>query len=723
MDDPWLPESPGLARTATPIRVVRYVLQSDDDSFGETPTHEEMPNVACEAITQYLGIQPATALFRYRLGTAAISGKDPAVPEEALSTAVELPRVVKAGDRLRVVATQPDGAEQIIFDGHALRFTLGFTPDSEGVTILAIGHPMRCWDHVINCSYWADSDKYGDTEPIKIGHIPRFNPLGLPNSTGSFGFSIDLSPVLTPIFIDPLTTTAGRLPAYWTLPGAVIYLCEAHGRDIDDIALPDADEVNALCKARIPKDGKDYDPNDPSTYDLAEIIVPDKPLAYRPWIEVVHELLADKGYACAWRLEQADEPEDAVVDWWHRLEILSLQIGEPKDVYLQARGATLDPGLTNISHANITRDLSQVVTRWDVAGALERYEVSIVLACGFEIDSDDANNPAAFVATTYPDAYRLFIADESGEGHVLPTGGPVLYTPLDLDPILGEPTPDPDDPFDIPIRQYVCRRRAPLAKLFSATPSDESRKATLHISTDYAGTVPAVWGYGDATGGTWHEVAGGWEILPDRIGVRLTAADVNGWRAGTEESGLGNSGVVKVVESLAAPGGTNPTFYLRLTCVIEGDQRVTGTARDGADKPFSAIDRPIRRTVDASDRVRSNLICINAYSGVETYAGDDLSRATDEAHAYLLATLQGQTEGEVVIPRFTAWYKAGDRIRSINGRDLGFRVDNPESASEPWYPVVTQVAHDFRDGQHTTLHLSDANAARSSYLKRAMRLI
>jgi hypothetical protein len=99
---------------------------------------------------------------------------------------------------------------------------------------------------------------------------------------------------------------------------------------------------------------------------------------------------------------------------------------------------------------------------------------------------------------------------------------------------------------------------------------------------------------------------------------------------------------------------------------------------------------------------------------------DDSDRALSEAIALRDATDAGVLDGGVTIPRFTAFYEVGDRIRSISGRDLGLRTDG--GAETPVYPVVVKVKWTLSPGQSTHLTFSDSVVNRKSYRRAAKAL-
>ena len=75
---------------------------------------------------------------------------------------------------------------------------------------------------------------------------------------------------------------------------------------------------------------------------------------------------------------------------------------------------------------------------------------------------------------------------------------------------------------------YVRRLRPGSNTLLTRDSAGRPLQAQLALSRDYAGPAPAVW---DGTG-TWQPIAGGWELLEDRLGILVTVEDPESWPIG-----------------------------------------------------------------------------------------------------------------------------------------------------------------------------------------------
>ena len=180
------------------------------------------------------------------------------------------------------------------------------------------------------------------------------------------------------------------------------------------------------------------------------------------------------------------------------------------------------------------------------------------------ISSFDRNDPA--FSQTNHDRYRLYIMDETGEGHWDFDSASMVNTVPSLQPLLGNEKRESTS--------FVKRRRIPLGELISTDPNQKPLKPRLAISTNYTGAKPGLW---DGSG-TWQTVMGGFELLQDRLGVWISAQNPNSWNIGASQlaGAAYPSGIVRGVEDQADP--TSVPFLLRLTCVIKGDKILSATA-------------------------------------------------------------------------------------------------------------------------------------------------
>ncbi len=683
-----------LARPSTPVGVFRYRAGGGGYEF--------LANVRALAIQYREGADAGIARFRYVFDATNPAGV-PNSFQEALSVDASLPGVVANDDRLVVLASNPDGSPQVLFDGFAQVPELGLASDREMVTFLVLGVAIREWDTPIGGALMRDADAPSTVSDAETDLVVQFNPGGLPNATPEGADASGDSGGTHPTFLDPFAVRVPDLRRPWTLPMAVRYLCYRHNPGQTYVANPDGSLLDSLLISMVPAPGGSLLPGDPGTYNSDPLVVPDYPATGKAWPCAVRDLLEPNGFGMAFRIGTDDSGNPTTT-----LDIFRRQDGSAstyKDLHLQSRGSALDPGQTNLAEARLARDMGGVANAVTVESELVRYEASFVLAPGFPISAKDAagdtslaafdKNGAGFSKTNH-DAYRLYVFDETGEGHWDRPSSSVSTKVAPLDKLLGGE--------DDPAGGYVKRRRVPIGELFTLDPNQKPLRARLSISTDYTGPQPALW---DGSG-AWQPVGGGFELLKDRLGVWINAPNPNSWNIqASRVPGMPYpAGVVKGVEDQAI--STSRRFALRLTCVIEGDRVLDATAER---RPSSPTNYTITRRVDARDRYAKHVVA----AGSEFNPGpdpivvrDDGLDAIAEAVARRAAGESGEVAGSVTIPRFTQAYRIGDRICSIRGRDLSLRTNAGAPTEEgEVYPAVVGLTWDFEGRQQTILHLSD----------------
>ncbi len=684
-----------LARPASPVGVFRH-------QPGGGGNYQYLSNVRVLAIQYREGADAGVARFRYVFDSA-----NPAtVPnsfQDALSVDASLPGVVANDDRLVVLTFNPDGSPQVLFDGFAQVPELGLASDREMVTFVAFGVAIREWDTPIGGALMRDADAPATVSDAGTDLVTQFNPGGRPNATPEGADATDNSGNSYPTFLDPLVAREPDLRRSWTLPMAVRYLCYRHNPDQVFVKNPDGSLLDATLDSRPPDSGGGLPPGGPGSYQSNPLVAPDTPATGKAWPAVVRDLLEPNGFGMAFRVATDDAGNPSTT-----LDIFRRQDGSAstyKDLFLQPRGSALDPARSNLAEAHLSRDMGGVANAVTVESELVRYEASFILAPGFPITPGDAVGYSALAAFDRNsvdfskgnhDAYRLYVFDETGEGHWdLATSTLSRKVPT-LDGLFGRE--------DDPAGGYVKRRRVAIGELFTLDPNQKPLTARLSISTDYAGKQPGLW---DGSG-TWQAVGGGFELLKDRLGIWINAANPNSWniQASRVPGAPYPAGVVKGVEDQAI--ATAKHFALRLTCVVEGDHLLGATAERRSSSPTAYT---ITRRVDARDRYAKHVVA----AGSEFNAGsrplvvrDDSLDALAEANARRTAGEAGEVAGAVTIPRFTQAYRIGDRIRSIQGRGLSLRTNAGAPTEEgEVFPAVVGLTWDFDGRQQTTLQLSD----------------
>ena len=683
-----------LSRAAAPVSVSRYNPRG-------SPKYELLSNIRVLGIQNRDGGEPGVARFRYVFDPSN-APTDPVYFQDVMSTDSDLPGVVKNDDRLVVFTTNADGSPRALFDGFAQVPELNLSPTSETVTFLAYGVAIRAWDTPIGGALMRNADAPTTVADVATDVESHLNPEGDPNATPLGAEATDSFGNTDPTFLDPRIVRASEVRRPWTLSMAARYLCFHENAAQAYVKNPDGTALDSLLDSRAPKSGVAFNPDDPSTYDSRPILVPDYPATGKAWPRVLADLLGPNGFGMAFRLDT-----DGNGDPYTTLDVFRCQDGVPstyKDLYLQAYGSALDPGQTNLGEAHLARDIRGVANAFKVESGLIRYEASFVLAPGFPIASSDAadgNSLRAFdrndpLFAKNLDKYRLYVFDETGEGHWDFGSGSTVFAVPSLAALLVDP--------GNPAVPSVRRRRVPIGELFTLDQSQRPLKAQLSISTNYAGPQPGLW---DGTG-TWQVVEGGFELLKDRLGIWINVPNPNGWNVGASRVAGAPypAGIIKGVEDQA--NSSAPHFRLRLTCVIEGDQTLSATADR---RPSSPTQFTVTRRVDARDRYAKNIVAARSEfnaSSTAVVSRDDGPEALADAYARRLAGETGEVAGTATIPRFTAAYGIGDTIRSIQGRGLSLQTNAGTPAWEtPVFPAVVGLTWDFDGKQHTILHLSD----------------
>ncbi len=669
---------------------------------------ELLPNIRVLTIQTRQGADPGVARFRYVFDPSN-SPDAPQSFDQALSVDSNLAGVVQNDERLVVMTFYPDGSPLFLFDGFAQVPELDLAPSQERVSFSAFGVAVREWDTPIGGALMRDSASPKAGLDVETDLVTYFNPQGQPNATSPGAEARDQNGNLFPTFLDPGVLRNPDVRSMWTLPKAIRYLCYHKNPDQAYVQNPPGEEIDSLLDSRSPTNGISLQQGDPTTFGSRPLDVPDYPATGKAWPNVLEDLLRPNGFGMAFRLETGDDGLPST-----RLDLFRRQDGSPavaKDLFLQPRGVVLDPAQSNINAARLARDMTGVVNAYSVESELIRYEASFILAPGFAISASDAQDATALGAfdlsnpafsSTNHDRYRLYVFDETGEGHWDWSGSRIVSTVASLAGLFGT---DPAHP-----TPYANRRRVPLGELFTRDSNQKPLRARLSISTDYTGPQPTLW---NGTG-TWQPIHGGFSLLRDRLGIWISVANPNGWAIGA--SGVSGapypSGVLRGVEDQATSG--RKRFALRLTCVVEGDKVLSATAKR---RPSSPTTFQVLRRIDARDRYFKHLVAPNSEFNLTSAFvtdRDDSQDAQAEADSRRLAAEAGEVAGSVTIPRFTEAYRVGDRLRAIQGRGLSLRTNAgaPNEEGEV-YPAVVGLTWDFDGKQQTILHLSDERGVSS----------
>jgi hypothetical protein len=691
--------------SSMPVGVYRY-----DPAMPADQRYAIVPNVRCESIQYREGAEPPVARFSYVLDDSVLGSDLPAQFEDLWPLNADGPYVVRNDDRIVVLGTTPSSRNRVLFDGFAQVPEVELSPASQRVSFIAVGVAIRCWDQPIGGRYQRHGDDPQSGAVVSVDLPTRFNPDGNPNCTPD-GYDVGASAPTTsyPVFLDPAIDRQPDPRTYWTLGKFVRYILATYndGRYVKN---PDFSRLDALLQVRAPRDGSAFvDPTDSSDYTAADVVIRDFDATNLCWPDALAAQLASVGFGMRFVTG-----EDGAGEPRQQLEIYRKDgagAAAPRDLELPGRGSTLDPARCNVAALSLARDSRSIVNAITVETQQRRVELSVVLAPGFTPQTGDEASAVrgqflrANLSTAGGDVrrkYRYYVADEAGDGHWDAASAGWLTMPLDLSSIF------PNN--DKGLLTYVRRLRPGSNTLLTRDSAGRTLKAQLALSRDYAGKAPAVW---DGTG-TWQPIAGGWELLEDRLGILVTVDDPETWPIGdyTGPNPQEPSRTLRGITSQANPAAPNGRFFLRLTTVIEDDLMLPAVT---SPRPASPTVFAMRRRVDARDHFALETVSAGSLynpGSQPIVVRDDTERALAHAQQLRAAHEFPPLAGSVTIPSVISTFRVGDRVGRINGRDISFETNIGTGQGEsPVYPVVVALTWDFTgDRQATILELADRRA-------------
>lgn len=748
---------------------------------GETRSrYEILPNVRVLSVEFFEGARVPVARFRYEFEDPALV--PPGVPtsfHQVIGIGSGGRYVVSSGDRLVVRVYDSPSSNWVVFDGFAEVPQMNFSATQDVVTFEAFGTPIRESDEPLRGSVWRDTSrpKFGDDTPTN--RPARFNPKGVGNATAEDydhfaavrgdreddpeGWQAALAEF--PVFQDPTTRlnaiTGGGVEAArardWDLAMAARYVLFSpvvNGVAPDNfgkhLQYYEPHRYDAVLNSRRPAvEEAGVDPEDPGTYVDTPIKVNDLDVTGDRRMDALAKLIEPHGFAFRYELDTDDAGDP---EWW--LKIYRKDDAHPlKPVFLQPEGYAVDPRLTNVEAIGLQRDTQQIVNAWSVDAAPTRYEAAFLLRPLFTIaeadgDVDNLHKWKMGDPDFEPDKYRKFGLDECGEGHfkfvveagdVIPGAGTweTDYPVVDPDgpdaPKAGDPAPHWMAPLVGPDRKPAHLPRPGEGKLLTKDADGDRKHAELYVVTEpeYVALmndgvalldwsqVQNLW---NGTVKTQKVTKGGWELLPDRLGIRLTRPSVEGWQI--SEPGKFDdpvpSGLLRVASSLtvAAADGSSVTkmFAFILVTVISDDGTLIGEAdrREASPSPFKTRRRLDARGWFANEAIHRNspyAPAVDRGLGLTVVAvRDDYAAAKAQAEALRKADEVGSVAGSFTVPSFSLGYAVGDRILGVEGRTVSFRQNHKVKGEAGIYPAVVSVRWEFDGRQETVVNLNDRRA-------------
>jgi len=701
-----------IAGQALPIVVCRY-------SAGDDKPYTILPNVRCLQIDYREGPAPPAARFQYLMGNVLESALDwPSQFEQLWPIDAQGNYVVQVDDRLVVMTSDPVGNPIVLFDGFAQIPQVDVSPQSQVVTLVAVGVAARLWDAPIIGRVQRNADQAtvtDGTEDVTIDGSCRFNPSD--NSVGALGGYIGNSVGFTyyssadpgnyPVFVDPLVLErADDLTDYWDVGGVLKYLMAVEPNQVDDagneyVQFPTFSSIDAIVEAYAAPSAGVLNLGDATTsyirirdYDATNKAVP----------QVFADLLGYAGIVMVYTTVTAEDGCPLT-----ELQILrrdAFASVAPKLLYLAADGATThDLSANNAAALHLARDTNGVANAWGMETQLKQVEITVYLAPGFEPHNGDQADCSPFYSSNLTNAtgvkrrmYRWYIADECGDGHWNAETSTWSTSALDLSEVL---SPDSDgNP------TYVRRYRPGSRTLISKDAEGKPLDAVLEICKSAAMNDPSTVNVNAE--GTWYTITHGWQPLDDRLGIKVTVEDPESWHTGNAKLPT-----IQGVTWQANPA-VGDNFVLRLTTVIDADKMLDVEASKRLASPTQFTRK---RSGDGKDHFQYCSIAVgslnySAQGGDGTnpvVIRDDIATATTHA-VQLRATYEFPVlAGSVTIPYLTDYYQIGDLVKIVQGRNASLQInvgaDQGETPTYPWVTAFSWVLE--HDRQQTILQLSD----------------
>lgn len=423
-------------------------------------------------------------------------------------------------------------------------------------------------------------------------------------------------------------------------------------------------------------------------------------------------------------------------DWRRRQSSDIAQAGQerrpggdtPKPLLLAADGASsLDLGSNNTTAIHLARDCNELVNQFTVETVLQQAEVSLLLVPLFEPSSADAANRAPFCKKNLTGAtndnrrmYRWYGVDECGDGHwnveeqTWVTGEAGFnFTPIFPADDNGNAT-------------WTERYRPGSRTLISKDVNGKPLKAVLEIIKSQTSGEPA-FNDGSINNLGYVTITGGYTLLHDRLGIQITVEDPDDWTVSSAPRADGKADTTKILALTWLSTITSQTnFQLRLTTVVEHDQRIPADPVTAKKRAASPTRFTRERSIDGKDHFQYNTVELSSiYYSSDTdvngdpsdgtnflIARDDTKAALTHAEALRSAHEFPTLAGSATIPFVTDFYQIGDRIQIIQGRNANLQINVGINQGEtPTYPWVTAFAWDFQgDKQQTILQFSDRRA-------------
>lgn len=431
------------------------------------------------------------------------------------------------------------------------------------------------------------------------------------------------------------TAGTGQTATAWTLRKIVEALCAIANANETYIKNPTTTNLDAMF------DG-DYTPP-----DVKNVIV--KRGAYLP--QYLTQILVPHGYG--WYIKLESEDIDSTKKLTPRIAIYKRGGGTEKTLLLQ-NGGILDESQSQLLACDIEVDLTTVMNKTVVHGALIEREVTIPLYRAWADDAPSASHSDASVIRG-----RVFVANEAGDYNGL---NGAMQVPV------------------IDAANFQPHRRVAedLIEYIDKDETDSKTQSRVPVLVEYS------------SGGAWTEVEPGtWDLLPNQLGIYVTA---------TAEEGEA------IPEEFL---DENNTF--RMTCTVKADKRIEAETDKTAESPVS---QDAVLFIDASDRFFDRArMSTGTHASVRSGTGDTKDDATViQDYADAVAEIERSAGVSATASLFQvrlSGYAIGDVITKIQGREISL---NANTSGDPKYPQLVGLEFQLAPSQITKLRMERANA-------------
>ncbi len=194
-------------------------------------------------------------------------------------------------------------------------------------------------------------------------------------------------------------------------------------------------------------------------------------------------------------------------------------------------------------------------------------------------------------------------------------------------------------------------------------------------------------------GATWYVAAGPVSVIERRAGIHFDCDNL---------TSITPTGVAPAVQNLWY-ATVRQTFRVRVTAVIESDERLAGTwGPAGLDSPTRLTNAVVLRRPEVfgylSREAADNVLAASSPAGPE--ARDDAAVIQAAARHLAEANQDRTVAAAPALPWIETGYRVGDRLGGIAGREVSFAVN---VGGRPRYPAIVERRFVLTGGHYETV--------------------